>query len=286
MSMVAIITTTIVITITIIEQRQSREGEASRMGDPREVTVERQGHVALVEFHRPPHNYFTVGLIKELADTVDGLGADVSVRAIVLVAAGKTFCAGQEFTTAEIEVGEEEQPELYVQGIRLYRSPKPIVVAVQGGAIGGGLGLAVVGDFRIAAPEAWFAANFVKIGLSAGFALTYRLPRLIGEQKAAELFYMGRKVGAEEALAIGLVDRLVPSDRLREAALAFADEIAVNAPLAVQSTRETLRMGEADAIERQLQREYREQRRLIKTADFAEGVAALRERRPGRWIGA
>jgi enoyl-CoA hydratase/carnithine racemase len=113
------------------------------MSVTREVTVERHGHVALVEFSRPPHNYFTVGLIRELADTVDALGEDASIRAIVLAAAGKTFCAGQEFTTSDIDVGEEEQPELYVQGIRLYRSAKPIVVAVQGGAIGGGLGLPV-----------------------------------------------------------------------------------------------------------------------------------------------
>jgi enoyl-CoA hydratase/carnithine racemase len=111
------------------------------------------------------------------------------------------------------------------------------------------------------------------------------LPQLIGRQKAADMFYTGRKVGAEEALAIGLVDRLVPSGELRAAALAFAGEIAVNAPLAVQSTRETLRMGEADAIEERLRREYREQRRLIRTADFVEGVAALRERRAGDWTG-
>jgi enoyl-CoA hydratase/carnithine racemase len=251
-----------------------------------EVSVERHGHVALIEFSRPPHNYFTVGLIRELADTVDTLGADAEIRAIVLAAAGKTFCAGQEFTTSQIDVDEEQQPELYVEGIRLYRSPKPIIVAVQGGAIGGGLGIPMVGDFRIAAPEAWFTANFVRIGLSAGFALTYRLPRLIGQQKAAKLFYTGRKIGAEEALAIGLVDRLVPTEQLREAAIAFANEIAVNAPLAVQSTRATLRLGEADAIEAQLRREYLEQRRLIRTADFAEGVAALRERRPGNWTGA
>ena len=224
--------------------------------------------------------------MRELADSVDALGEDVAVRAIVLAAAGKTFCAGNEFTSPDIEVGDEEQPELYVQGIRLFRSAKPIIVAVQGGAIGGGLGVPMIGDFRIASPEAWFTANFVKIGLSAGFALTRRLPQLIGIQKAAEMFYTGRKVGAEEALAIGLVDRLVPGDRLREAALAFANEIAVNAPLAVQSTRASLRLGDADAIEARLRREYREQRRLMRTADFAEGVAALRERRAGDWIGA
>ena len=170
--------------------------------------------------------------------------------------------------------------------MRLFSAKKPIVAAVQGAAVGAGLGLALVADFRVAAPEARFAANFVKLGFHPGFGITYTLPRLIGEQKAALMCLTGRRIKGEEALAWGLVDELVPLEELRDAALALAREIAENAPLAVQATRATLRAGLAAAVKAQTDHELIEQTALRKTADFAEGVRAVAERRPGKFIGA
>src|SRR5690606_4453570 len=118
---------------------------------------------------------------------------------------------------------------------------KPIVVAVQGAAVGAGLGLALVGDFRVAAPEARFTANFVKLGFHPGFGLTHTLPLLIGQQRANLMFLTGRRIKPDEALAWGLVDQVCEAPVLLPTAQALAREIAENAPLAVVATKKTLR---------------------------------------------
>jgi enoyl-CoA hydratase/carnithine racemase len=156
---------------------------------------------------------------------------------------------------------------------------------VQGAAIGAGLGLALVADFRIVAPEARFAANFVKLGFHPGFGLSHTLPRVIGLQRANLMFQTGRRIRGEEALLWGLADELVPQEKLRERAHELAAEIAENAPLAVRSTRATLRRGLAAAIKAATDHEFTEQEMLMKTADFAEGVRAVNERRPGNFTG-
>jgi enoyl-CoA hydratase/carnithine racemase len=156
---------------------------------------------------------------------------------------------------------------------------------VQGAAVGAGLGLALVADFRAAAPEARFSANFVKLGFHPGFGLTHTLPRLVGEQRAALMMLTGRRLKAEEALAWGLVDELAPAADLRAAAVRLAAEIAENAPLAVAATRRTLRAGLIEAIRAATAREHAQQAALRDTEDFAEGVRAVAERRPGVFVG-
>ncbi len=175
---------------------------------------------------------------------------------------------------------------LYVQAVRLFSARKPIVAAVQGAAVGAGLGLALVADFRVVAPEARFAANFVKLGFHPGFGITHTLPRVIGMQRAQLMCLTGRRIKGEEALAWGLADEMVPLGELRAAALTLAREIAENAPLAVVSTRATLRAGLAAAVKAQTDHELVEQTALRATADFAEGVRSVNERRPGVFVGA
>ncbi|MCP4037945.1 MAG: enoyl-CoA hydratase/isomerase family protein, partial [bacterium] len=155
----------------------------------------------------------------------------------------------------------------------------PTVAAIQGAAIGGGLGLALMPDFRIAAPEARFSANFARLGFHQGFGLSVTLPRLVGQQAAAEILYTGQRIKGEQAKELGLCDRLVPLEQLRDEAHALAREIAISAPLAVESIRETLR-GDLPALIRQAtDREKAEQERLQKTEDFAEGTRAMAKRR-------
>ena len=173
----------------------------------------------------------------------------------------------------------ERGRHLYKEAIRLWRTGKPIVAAVQGAAVGAGLGLAVMADFRVACPEARFSANFTRMGFHPGFGLTATLPRLIGAQQAAFVFYTGRRFTGEDAKAIGLVDQLVPQERLIETATALATEIAEAGPLAIVSTRETLRRGLADAVQAATEREYQEQTWLRQTDDFREGTKAMAERR-------
>jgi enoyl-CoA hydratase/carnithine racemase len=256
----------------------------SQYGD---ISVALDAHVALLEIDRPPHNHVSVELMADLADAFEALDGEADCRALVLASAGKSFCAGADLQAPRgLASGEVSQINpLYVQAVRLFSSKKPIVAAVQGAAVGAGLGLALVADFRVAAPEARFAANFVKLGFHPGFGITRTLPRLIGGQRAALMMLTGRRVKAEEALVWGLVDQVVPLDELRAAALALAREIAENAPLAVQSTRATLRGELAAEVKAQTDLEFIEQNWLRGTADFAEGVRAVAERRPGAFTG-
>jgi len=249
-----------------------------------EITLRQDGHVALLEIDRPPHNHVTVALMAQLADALSDIDAEKRLRASVLMAAGKSFCAGADFS-AQDSVGEGGTGGLYAQAVRLFSTRKPIVAAVQGAAIGAGLGLALVADFRIAAPEARFSANFVKLGFHPGFGITYTLPRLIGIQKASLMCLTGRRIKAEEARDWGLVDDVVPADALRESALALARELAENAPLAVEATRATLRDELAMRVKAQTDKEHVVQAALRRTADFAEGIRAVAERRPGNFTG-
>src|SRR5579872_2470906 len=252
-----------------------------------DVSVGMNGNVAQVEIHRPPHNYFDVALIKDLVSAFDTLDNDMDCRASVLSAEGKSFCAGANFANRQAvgaEPGQAGGNPLYSEAVRLFSCKKPIVAAVQGAAIGGGFGLALVADFRVVSPEARFAANFVKIGIHPGFALTYTLPRLIGHQRANLMFLTGRRITGEEALAWGLADLLVAPERLRETATQLAAEIAENAPLAVVSTRATTRRGLAEAVKAQTDIEFVEQDWLMRTEDHREGVKAVSERRPGKFV--
>jgi enoyl-CoA hydratase/carnithine racemase len=160
---------------------------------------------------------------------------------------------------------------------------KPVVAAVQGAAVDGGLGLSLVGDFRVASPDSRFSANFSRLGFHAGFGLTVTLPRVVGVQQAALLFYTDRRLTNENAKAIGLVDVLVWLQELHAAALAA--EIAQSAPIAIMSMRATLRRGLADAIAAATDHELSEQERHFQTEDFKEGVKAMAERRLPHFVG-
>ncbi len=261
-----------------------------------DIAVELDRFIGSIEIRRPPHNFFDVSLIEQIANALSMFDEEPDCRVVVLQSEGKSFCAGANFGSGsgDDSSNREEFTEsgfrhrtgsLYEEGVRLFRSKKPIVAAIQGAAIGGGLGLSLVADFRVAAPEARFAANFVKLGIHPGFGLTETLPRLIGSQKANELFFTGRRVKGEEALEMGLVDRLVPLERLLEEARSFAAEIAENAPLAILSVRATTRLGLAEAVEKATSHELKEQQRLRGTRDAEEGIRAVAERRPGKFIG-
>jgi 2-(1,2-epoxy-1,2-dihydrophenyl)acetyl-CoA isomerase len=248
-----------------------------------DVTVEQHGaHVGIVSLRRPPNNYFDTALIEAVAAAYEELGASGWCRALVLASEGRHFCAGLDFAG---NAG-QDIAALYRGALRLLAAPLPVVAAVQGAAIGGGCGLALSADFRVATPQSHFSANFARLGFHHGFALTVTLPAAVGRQAAADLLLTGRRVGGKEALALGLCDRLAGDGDLLAQAIGYASELAGSGPLAVRAIRATLRRGLVEEARLAMEHECAEQTRLRETADFAEGVRATAERRDPLFRGA
>jgi enoyl-CoA hydratase/carnithine racemase len=246
-----------------------------------DILVTRSGHVVQAELNKPPANYFDEPMLTALGDLLEELAEDTQCRAVVLCAAGKHFCAGADFSsrTGVGEDGSEGASRIYRQAVRIFAANVPIVAAVQGSAVGGGLGLACAADFRVASPETRFVANFSRLGFHQGFGLTVSLPEIVGGQLAKEMLYTGARIDGARAYAAGLADRLVPAEELRGAAHVLAGQIAEAAPLAVASIRATMRNGLADRVAVALEHELAEQTRLRRTEDFAEGIQASLNRR-------
>ena len=255
----------------------------------KDITVIGDGNVATIELQRPPFNYFDIDLVGAIADALDSIDADPKIRAIVLAAQGTAFCAGANFNAPAPEKTPEgnqlDSGDLYKEAVRIFRNKKPIVAAVHGAAIGGGLGLAMSADFRVTCPEARFSANFTRLGFHPGFGLTVTLPEVIGRTNAELMFYTSRRVTGEQAFAMGLANVLVQRDQVRIAAVALAKEIAECSPLGLLSTRATMRGGLADRVGAAVEHELNEQNRLRHTDDFREGVRSTAERRAANFIG-
>lgn len=257
------------------------------------VAVEHEGLVGVVELRRPPHNFFDAELIGEIAEAFEEMDADPDCRAIVLAAEGSSFCAGADFSAGRrpaadrfADGGDQDvggAANIYHQGLRLFAIGTPVVAAVHGPAVGGGLGLALVADFRITCPRARWSANFSRLGFHPGFALTATLPELVGGQHARMLFYTGRRIDGREAAAIGLADECVDDDRVRERSMELAAEIAGAAPLVVQAVKRTLTGDRLERLRAATEHELAEQVRLLATEDAAEGIAAYAERRPAEF---
>jgi len=247
------------------------------------------GFVTLVEVQRGPNNFFDQQLISDLADIFLELDDDIDCRAIVLAAEGKHFCAGANFGSRDNNAAQgrsaDEVNPLYNEAVRLFSNKKQVVTAVQGAAVGGGFGLAMFSEFRIGCPESRFTSNFVKLGFTPGFGLTHTLARIVGQQKAQDLFYTGRRIGGEEALEMGILDRLVAQEDLRDEAIRFARQIAENAPIALMKVRAAMRGDLAEKVRIATAQESRDQFECQQTNDHREGVKAVAERRPGNFTG-
>lgn len=246
------------------------------------LNISVDGSVGVVEINKPPHNFFDVELIAAVADAWEDLERDSKVRAIVLCSNGKSFCAGADFSRRE-NVDKKRSPRqlnpIYLEAIRMFACTKPVVAAIEGPAIGGGLGMALTADFRITCEQARFSTNFNRLGFHPGFALSYTLPQLIGQQKAAWMFYTGARIDGLKALELGLVDALAAADQVRATAMQWAREIAVSSPRAVQTTRATLLGGRLERIRQAVARESEVQAGQMTSEDLQEGVAAARDRR-------
>jgi enoyl-CoA hydratase/carnithine racemase len=258
------------------------------------IGVEVVDHVAVIELQSPPHNFLTPAMVEEVASALEAFDDDPQVRAAVLCAQGRSFCAGANFGGGDGPLGKSSRDEpvggdttlrLYAGAARLCEVAIPFVAAVQGPAVGGGLGLAMTANLRVASPEARFSANFAALGIHPGFGLSVLLPEQLGPSRAAQVMLTAKRYNGDEAVEIGLADRCVPADQLRDTAIEMAAEIAVNAPLAIRAINHTLRAGLGDRVRAATAHEAEQQRQLSSTADAAEGIRAVSERRPGNFTG-
>ena len=255
------------------------------------LRTEVHGNVGVVIMDRPPHNFLNFRQIHDIADALEEMQNDMSIRCAVLAADGRSFCAGADFAGDGVGGGDDEVVggdatlALYQGSGRLFDVTLPIVGAIQGPAVGGGLGLAMVPDIRITCPDARFSANFASLGIHQGFGMSVTLPQLLGPSRAAQVLYSAKRYKGEEAVAIGLADECVPSEQVRERALEVATEIAANAPLALRAIKSSLRLGLGDRVREITQREAQLQAELSASDDAKEGIAAVGERRAGNFKG-
>ncbi|MDT2005667.1 enoyl-CoA hydratase/isomerase family protein [Rhodococcus opacus] len=245
------------------------------------VATHIQGRVGVVEVQRGPHNFFDEASLLDLGAALVQFDSVADVRSIVLCSQGRNFCAGADLRG----VDQHMLRRVYRAAASLFTTRKPIVAAVQGAAVGGGLGLALAADFRVAGADARLTANFARLGFHHGFGLSVTLPAVVGQQKALDLLYTGRNVGADEALAIGLCDRVTAGDP-REAAIEWAAEIAESSPLSLAAVRSTMRRSLAAQVTAALDEEATAQTMLLATADLQEGIAASIAKRPPVFVGA
>ena len=250
------------------------------------ASLEFDGNVALLMFSNGAANYFSGELLNEVADLMEQ-AADRGARSLVLHSKGKHFCAGADFSSIGDRVVDRATlaDAAYAAGMRIYRQRLPVVAAVQGAAIGGGLGLACAADFRVVTPSTRLEANFTKLGFHPGFGLSAALPRIVGGQQAQSLLMTSRRVSGADAMVLGLADYLADEDTLLPAATRFARAIADLAPLAVQAVKATVRKQLIAEVESVLQHEASEQRRLWASEDAAIGLAAAKARAVPQFVG-
>ena len=263
--------------------------------NPRSFRFEQQGPVATLRLDRPQAmNALTFDVYRELTDTLRALADQSDVRAVVLTGTGRAFCTGGD--VREIIgplLGRDEKAlleftTLTCDLIRAMRAlPRPIVASLNGTVAGAGAAIALASDFRVAADTARIAFLFVKVGLAgADMGAAHLLPRLVGLGRATEILMTGDFIEADEAVRIGLYNRVVPVDQLPAATAALVDRLVRGPAAGLAATKAALEAEMHMDLESALQAEARIQAALMLGPDFKEGFAAFQERRPPRFEGA
>ncbi len=252
------------------------------------VEYSTEGAVALIQLTRPPVNALSDDLGREL-DAAVARAADPSVRAVVLYGEPH-FAAGADITGFQAAYDSGSQDEVLASEIdgvlrKIELLAKPVIAAVRGYALGGGLELAMSADFRYLAEDAQVGQPEIKLGIIPGAGGTQRLPRLVGFARAKEINYSGRFVGAAEALEIGLCEKVVPAEDLLATALADAAEWASKATLGIAAAKQAMNEGWGRPIDEALAEERKAFNQVFWTEDAKEGVAAFLEKREPQFKG-
>jgi len=256
------------------------------------VTYAREELVGVITLDRADNrNSMTPELLDAFAAASAAARADGEARCLIVTGAGNFFSAGADFKSnvqrgAGHQLPHERSFAMYEPFLSLLAIEVPVIAAMNGHAVGGGFGLALLCDLRIAAKSAKYGANFCRLGLAPGLGISYVLPRVIGASRAAELLFTGRLLTGEEAAEIGLASQALDAEAVLPRAREIAGEIASSAPIAVRATKRALYEGLGWEVRRAAWREALVQAETLATADFAEGVAALLAKREPRFRGA
>jgi len=257
-----------------------------------EVLYEVADHVAVITLNAPERmNTISGPMLNELVRLLIEANEDPAVRCVILTGKGRAFCAGLDLRQERNGNGLSAASSPTTLNLRntpptvLHAMDKPTICAVNGGAAGYGMDTALGCDIRIMAESAKFAAAFVKRGVVPESGGTWLLPRMLGWAKASELIFTGRTLSARECLEWGLANEVVPDGGLMERARTLAREIAANAPLAVQASKRTMRMGLNETFSDHVHHVYLQLLPLFKTQDMAEGMKAFMEKREPKFEG-
>ncbi|MDX2088813.1 MAG: enoyl-CoA hydratase-related protein [Kofleriaceae bacterium] len=249
------------------------------------------GEVGVITLARPDNrNSMTPELLDAFAAASAAARADRQVRCLVVTGTGTCFSSGADFKSTLQREGDGRAPHeksyaMYEPFLSLLDIDVPIIGALNGHAVGGGFGLSLVCDLRIGAREAKYGANFTRLGLAPGMAISYLLPRLVGIARASEMLLTGCLVDGDEAERIGLLNRAVPTAEVMTESLTLARAIAANAPFAVRETKRAIRRGLALEVKEAARAEAHVQAASIAMDDAREGIAALLEKRAPKFTG-
>ncbi|MFX0134930.1 MAG: enoyl-CoA hydratase/isomerase family protein [Candidatus Hodarchaeota archaeon] len=259
----------------------------------KELIIEKKGHISIITLNAPQNrNALGIVISTELHKTLDEIEKDPEVRVVVLKGAGKGFSSGGNLK--EMRDNLDNDPEIYMGNLlnaiytvipKIQKISKPIIASVHGFAMGAGMNLALACDIVVATDNTIFSESFVKVGLIAAGHSTLILPKLIGLKKAAELCLIGDSISANEALELGLINKVVPEAELEAATMEYAKKLAVGPPLAVQATKKMLYNYFNQSEEEQAEEERQTQIKMAKTNDYREGVMSFFEKRKPEFKG-
>jgi enoyl-CoA hydratase/carnithine racemase len=254
----------------------------------------REGAIVTLTMNQPETRNALTGnnAVQEFVDACDAIRLDTTIRCVIITGAGPVFCSGGNVKDMQRFFNQDIKPDLireeYRNGIQrlpkaLYNLDVPVIAAINGPAIGAGLDLTCMCDIRIASDKATFAESFVKVGIVPGDGGAWLLPRAVGMSKASEMAFTGEALNAQEALACGLVSRVVAPEALMDEALKLARKITANPGAVLRMTKRLLREGERSSLESLLELSAGYQAIAHKTAAHKEAVMSFVEKRPAKF---